>query len=94
MLGGELVGAPRALELGAFDEVVAPSSVLPRALEYARKLAQIPPDAYAAVKRQLRAPALEEMAPALAGEDPLAASWTSDETAAAAEGVLRGDSGA
>ena len=92
VLGGELVGGARALELGAFDEVVAPSSVIPRALEYARKLAEIPPGAYAAVKRQLRGPALEEMAPALRGEDPLAGGWTSGETAAAVEGLLGGDS--
>ena len=90
VLGGELIAAARALELGAFDEVVAPSSVIPRALDYARKLAEIPPGAYAAVKRQLRAPALEEMAPALRGDDPLAGAWTSDETAAAVEGLLRG----
>jgi enoyl-CoA hydratase len=90
VLGGELVDSARALELGAFDEVVAPSSVMPRALEYARKLAEIPAGAYAAVKRQLRGPALEEMAPALRGEDPLATGWTSDETAGAAESLLRG----
>ena len=73
---------------------VAPSSVIPRALEYARKLAEIPAGAYAAVKRQLRGPALEEMAPALRGEDPLATGWTSDETAGGElEGLLGGDSG-
>ena len=90
VLGGELIDSARALELGAFDEVVSPSSVIPRALERARKLAEIPPGAYSTVKRQLRGPALEEMAPAMRGEDPLAESWTSAETAGAAEDLLRG----
>lgn len=88
VLGGELIDAPRVHELGAFDEVVAPSSVVPRALERARKLAEIPADTYATVKRQLRGPAIAEMEPALRGEDPLAANWTSDETAAAAQGLI------
>lgn len=88
VLGGELIDAARVHELGAYDEVVAPSSVVPRAIERARKLAEIPPQAYATVKHHLRGPAMAEMEPALRGEDPLAASWTSDETAAAAQGLL------
>jgi enoyl-CoA hydratase len=93
VLGGELWGPERALELGAFDEVVAPVSVIPRAVEHARRLAEIPAQAYGAVKRQLRAPAIEEMAAALRGEDPLAGAWTSGETAGAAEGLLRKGTG-
>jgi enoyl-CoA hydratase/carnithine racemase len=88
VLGGELVDSARAAELGAYDEVVAPGSVIPRAMERARKLAESPPQAYAFVKRQLRAPALEEMAPAMRGEDPLASGWTSAETADAAAGLM------
>jgi enoyl-CoA hydratase len=91
VLGGELIDAQRVLELGAFDEVVSPSSVIPRAIERARRLADIPAGAYATVKRQLRGPALAEIEPALRGEDPVAAGWTSDETAAAAQGLLRND---
>ena len=93
VLGGELIDPARALELGAFDEVVAPVSVIPRAVERARQLAKIPSDAYGTVKRQLRGPAIEEMAPALRGEDPLAGGWTSGETADAVESLLGGDSG-
>ena len=88
VLGGELIDSPRALELGAFDEVVSAAMVIPRAVERARKLAEIPPDAYAAVKQQLRGAAYEEMAGALRGEDPLAAGWTSDETASAVADLL------
>ena len=91
VLEGELVDAARAVELGAFDEVVSPASVIPRALERARRLAEIPSGAYATVKRQLRGAVIAEMEPALRGEDPLASDWTSDETAGAAEGLLRGD---
>ena len=93
VLGGELIGTERALELGAFDEMVAPMSVIPRAVEHAKRLADIPAEAYAAVKRQLRAPAILEMEPALRGEDPLAGAWTSGETAEAASGLLGGEAG-
>ncbi|MCE1229583.1 MAG: enoyl-CoA hydratase-related protein [Firmicutes bacterium] len=36
---GEVIGAARALELGLFDEVVAPENLLPRCLEIARTIA-------------------------------------------------------
>jgi enoyl-CoA hydratase len=91
VLGGELVRAERLLEGGAVDELAEPDGVLPRALERARELAAIPPGAYATVKRQLRRPALEEIARALEGEgDPLAQGWIGDEAAGAARSLLEG----
>ena len=93
VLGGELIDSQRAFELGAFDEVVSAAMVIPRAVERARKLAEIPPTAYAAVKRQLRGAAYGEIEAALRGEDPVAGGWASEETASAIEDVLGGSAG-
>jgi len=53
-LGNELCDAAECLRLGAFDEVVEPDEVIPRALELAKVLAAFPPEVYARTKRDLR----------------------------------------
>ncbi|HEY8000547.1 MAG TPA: enoyl-CoA hydratase/isomerase family protein [Solirubrobacterales bacterium] len=90
VLGGELVGADAALALGLVDELAEPEDVLAAALEVAGRLAALPAATYAAVKAQLRAPALAAMREALE-HDPLTAGWLSDQTAGAAAAVLRPD---
>jgi enoyl-CoA hydratase len=90
VLGGALVDAPTALELGIFDELAEPAAVIDAALAAARRLAELPAATYARVKSQLRGPALEQMREALE-HDPLAAGWLSDETGAAAASVLDRD---
>lgn len=84
-LGADLVDAQAALEAGALDEVCEPDQVLHRATDVARRLAELPPEAYAKVKDQLRGPVLNE---ALATPDPLLSGWAGAETASAAASIL------
>jgi enoyl-CoA hydratase len=85
VLSADLVDAKVALDAGAFDEIAEPDQVLHRATEVARRLAELPPETYGLVKKQLRGPVLEA---ALASPDPLLAGWGSAETASAAAGIL------
>lgn len=82
-LGGTYT-ATEATALGWVDEVVPAADLEPRALECARNLAEIPSEAYAVAKRQLRAP----IAAALLEQDPedearIDAWWRSAEAAEA-----------
>jgi enoyl-CoA hydratase len=79
VLGGELIDAETALELGAVDELLEPAAVEARSLEVARELAALPTATYEVVKEQLRGGALEAMT-AASENDPLIAGWLSDET--------------
>lgn len=87
VLGGELIDAQRALELGALDELRDAEAVVPRSLEVARELAALPSGTYQTVKAQLRGEALTAMRSA-AETDPLAAGWLSAETGDAARAAL------
>ena len=71
-LGNELLDAGELARLGAFDEVLEPDAVLPRALELATELAAFPPEVYARTKRELRGAASARMR-ATAAQDPLLA---------------------
>ena len=93
VLRAHLVEPPEALELGLVDELADPPVVLERAIEMAAELGDLPSDAYATVKRQLRGPALAEMQRVVeSGTDPLAQGWLSAETQARpATAALDGD---
>lgn len=70
VLGGETLGVDAAIATGMIDEAVEPAELLPRALAAARTLAAA--SAFAAVKRQLRAPLRTRLAAIVAsGSDPL-----------------------
>jgi enoyl-CoA hydratase len=73
-LGNELVGAERCVQLGAFDEALAPELVLPTAIEAAVALAAYPPGVYARTKLELRGETLERLRDA-ALRDPLLEQW-------------------
>jgi enoyl-CoA hydratase/carnithine racemase len=73
-LGAALVDAQECLRLGAFDEVVEPDAVLPRALTVAAELADLPGDVYARTKRDLRGTTVDRLR-AAAADDPLLARW-------------------
>jgi enoyl-CoA hydratase len=83
-------GTPEdALADGVLDELAPGDAVVPRALDVARELAALPRVAYARIKRQLRARALERIGDVLAtGADPLVTGWLAAETASAAAEVL------
>jgi enoyl-CoA hydratase len=93
VLGASLVEPPEALTLGVVDELRPADEVLPRALEVAAELAELPRSSYGVVKRQLRGPAIEALERALGGGagDPALDAWVSDETASAAADILRRD---
>jgi enoyl-CoA hydratase len=93
VLGASLVEPPDALALGVVDELRPAEEVLPRAVELAGQLAELPRASYGVVKRQLRGPAIDALERALGGGagDPALDAWVSDETAAAASGILRRD---
>jgi enoyl-CoA hydratase len=74
VLGNRLVDADECLRLGAFDEVVEPDSVVDRAVEVARELAELPADVYALTKAELRADTLDALR-AAAAADPLLQTW-------------------
>jgi enoyl-CoA hydratase len=89
VLEAELIDAERALELDIVDELADADEVVERAIAKARSLAELPGGTYQVVKEQLRGAALRSMREA-AKEDPIAASWLSDETSDAARAVLGG----
>lgn len=82
-------GAEEALRRGLLDELVAPDSVLVRAIEVARDMAGMPADGYARIKRQIRGPAIEEIERVVArGTDPMLEHWLSPRAREASAAVL------
>lgn len=89
-LGAELFGPDEMLALGAVDELRPRDEVLPRAIEVATRMAELPRGSYTVVKRQLRGPTIDAIDRALAGGagDPVLGTWISEETRAAAARLL------
>jgi enoyl-CoA hydratase/carnithine racemase len=80
----------QALGDGVVDELQPAAAVMERAQAVARELGGIARTAYAQIKRQLRAAALDSLEPLVAaGRDPLLDSWLSDETPSASKDLLR-----
>lgn len=89
VLGGELVGAQEALDLGLVDELCDEADFLPRALELADDRAALPRQAYARIKRQLRGDTIALVQASLEDrEDPLTRGWLGAETAQASAQIL------
>jgi enoyl-CoA hydratase len=89
VLLAENAGPADALAAGVLDELVPAESLVRRAQARARELAALPRFAYAGIKRQLRAVALERVERVLAtGDDPVRRGWITAETAPAAARVL------
>jgi len=88
------IGGAAALEKGLLDELQPPDRVLPRALEVARDLAGIPPEAYRRIKRQLRGETLARMEAIVAERsDPMLDAWIVPGAAEASAAVLKGAAG-
>jgi enoyl-CoA hydratase len=75
-LGNRLVDAATCVQLGAFDEAVAPDAVLDRAIAVAAELAALPADVYARTKSELRSATIASLR-AAAERDPLLDRWVS-----------------
>ena len=86
------VSPETALAYGLVDELQPSARVVPAAIEVARDLAGIPPDAYARIKRQLRGATIARIDDIIAnGSDPLLESWLTAEAPAASAALLRRD---
>jgi enoyl-CoA hydratase len=90
VLGAKLIDPREALELGVVDELRPADELLPRAIEVATELAELPRSTYGVVKRQLRGPAIEALDRVLSGGagDPVLGTWIGDDTRAAAASLL------
>ncbi len=95
LLFGENVDTETALRDGVIDELAAPDKVLARAIERARGFHDIPADAFAKVKAQLRAEPLVRMRDALEyGTEPALGGWIPEADRQSALRVLAGKAGA
>ncbi len=75
---------------GALDELVARDRVLDRAIEIAREQGAMPSDAYARIKRQLRAGPIARMEAVVAsGTDPSLDAWRMADISMAARRVVQ-----
>jgi enoyl-CoA hydratase len=83
-LEGPLFSPQKAQELGLLDELVPSHELETRALAKAQTLAAVPAEAFAQVKAQLRAPALQAVA-----RDPATESWLDTWFSPAAQQRLR-----
>ena len=72
-----------AVDVGLIDEAVAPEELLGRAVAVAAELGELPAEAFAMAKRQLRAGVLERIERDASMLDPaVAETWAADETVA------------
>jgi len=77
--------------LAIFDERVPLSGLRAQALVQAARYAALPPNAFATIKQELRAPQLARIAAARAGRsEPRLAAWLGEEMRRASAAVLRG----
>jgi enoyl-CoA hydratase len=92
MLGAHNLGADEALAKGILDELQPADRVLPRARGIASDLAAAPPEAYARIKRQLRAQVLAHIEEVVeSGRDPILEGWISAEGRRAASALLESE---
>jgi enoyl-CoA hydratase len=92
LLGARDLGPEEALAKGILDELQPADLVLARAREIASELAAAPREAYARIKRQLRAPVLARIAEVVGtGRDPIAEGWIGAEGRRAAAALLESE---
>jgi enoyl-CoA hydratase len=93
ILLGETVNAAAAEALAIMDEHVPSDVLLARAIAQAERHGSLPPQAFATIKRELRAAELERIAAARAGHgEPRLAAWLGEEVRRASTAVLRASS--
>ncbi len=90
ILLGEALDAREAESLHVFDERVPAHELLRCAVERARRYAELPPNAFATTKHQLRAPALARIADARQRRnEPRLTTWIGEEMRRAVAAVFR-----
>jgi enoyl-CoA hydratase/carnithine racemase len=91
ILLGETLDAAGAETLQVFDQRVPAELLLEQAIARARHYATLPPQAFATIKRELRAPQLARIDAARAGHaEPRLAAWLGEEMREASAAALRG----
>ena len=86
---GRNISPSEARDHGILDELVAPPQVMPRAMEVARSLGEIPSESYQRIKSQLHRETVERIENIIGGEgDPLLLEWITEETKEAAPLLL------
>ena len=89
-LRGDNVGTDIALAYGLVDEIQPPERVLSTAVAVARDLASMPREAYARIKRQVRANVIALIEETLTrGSDPMLESWFTADAGSASSSLLR-----
>jgi enoyl-CoA hydratase len=87
---GENYLPPEALARGLTDELIAPDSLMPRALEAAERLARIPARSFEHTKRALHQPTLDAIDARAPADDAAAAEiWASDQVKTAISNFLQ-----
>ena len=91
ILLGEPLDAAGAEALAVFDQRVPAAALLEHAVARAQRDAMLPPQAFATIKRELRAPQLARIDAARAGHaEPRLSAWLGDEMRLASAMVMRG----
>lgn len=79
-----------ALAMGVLDELQPAEGLLPRAIEVAREMADLPRSTYSRIKRSLRSQALALIDDAISNRnEPMLETWLSDETRIASAEALK-----
>jgi enoyl-CoA hydratase len=93
ILLGEAIDAAAAEAAAIMDERVPSEVLLARAIAQAGRHASLPPQAFAIIKRELRAAELERIAAARVGQgEPRLGTWLGEEMRRASTAVLRASS--
>ena len=91
MLEAATDGPKAALRDGALDELQPPQRVLHRAMEVAKRTAQLPRGSYVTIKQQIRGAALARIRRAVEeNDDPLLGNWIGPEVPGAVARILGG----
>jgi enoyl-CoA hydratase len=88
VFSGRVVQPHEAVGLGLIDEVVAPNTLIERAVEHADRLSRIPPITFALTKRALAGHILERVERAAANDAAAAVVWQTPEVRAAIRDYL------
>jgi len=87
-LAGRTFSPAQALDMGLAAELVDPEATLPAAVERARTLAQLPPQAYAAIKRMFAQETVFPEGSDRTALEPFLDYWFSDESLARKQALL------
>lgn len=88
MQSGQPISAEAGMAAGLIDEVVEADILLPRALETAAEYADLPSEAYSAVKMQLRGEAIAATRAAIDAETAAGQPWFTSQTRSAMAKML------